>query len=178
MFDKNQKLDITLSIIGVIITLVLILGGLYKISKFFDTHTINYQYPISVHITYHKPIYFTPRVVSVNQTIVNSIEKNSPLTPDQQYVCDKFGKDCNIALAIFRAESGFKHDAININSNGTVDFGCFQINSIHLKNIDTTNINLLNCKDNIDIAYKIYTQWKGFKAWSAFNNGAYKKYLW
>lgn len=160
-----------------IVLMFLSLGafGFYKINQFFETHKFVFESPVSVHL--QTPIYLVDRVLAANIIITKSENKNSPLTPDQQYACNLFGKDCATAIAIMRAESHYRHDAININSNGTADLGCFQINTIHLKNIDTTNINLLNCKDNSDVAYRIFKQQGNFTAWVAYTSGAYKQFL-
>lgn len=148
-----------------------------SIAVFFDHYRIVFQTP--VHMQFQTPVYPVKRVPTII-TVTEQAKANeniNPLTEDQQYLCNKFGKDCKTALAIFRAESGLNAKAINVNTNGSVDFGCMQINSVHLKNIDTTKINLLNCRDNIDVAYKIFTQQKNFNAWTAYVNGSYKKYL-
>lgn len=148
-----------------------------SLGLFFNSYTLHAQTPVKV--KFQTPVYATRRtatIITITAAAKTSSDIN-PLTPDQQYLCNKFGADCKIALAIFRAESGMNHNAIGINKNGSVDFGCMQINSVHLKNIDTSTVNLLNCHDNIDVAYKIFTQQKNFSAWTAYTNGSYKKYL-
>lgn len=111
-------------------------------------------------------------------TVVQADTNVSPLTPDEQYGCNLFKADCKTFLAILAAESHANHAAINVNTDNSVDFGCMQINSVHLKQIDTTNINLLNCQQNIGVAYTIYhQQGNSFGAWASYTSGAYKKYL-
>lgn len=170
-FSNKVKAHIVLGIVLLSFTFY----SFYKINQFFETHKFVFQSPITIHT--QTPLYIAARIIQVVKAEYIVDEHISPLTSDQQYACDKFGKDCNTAIAIMRAESNSNHNAYNINKDESVDLGCFQINTIHLKNIDTTNINLLNCKDNIDVAYKIYSQQHNFSAWSAFNNGSYKKYL-
>lgn len=90
-----------------------------------------------------------------------------------------WGERANIAIAIAKAESGMNCKAVNgSNSNGSIDRGLFQINSIHNYNVS----DLFDCHKNIDIAYKIYLQkqsWTGdgFQAWSVYNNKRYLKFL-
>lgn len=174
--EKKTKRSLKLKMYGFMFIAILAAVGFYKIVKFFDHNQIVFQNP--VHVGLQTPVYIAPRDnnVKVIREVMAS-ENINPLTPDQQYLCNKFGKDCVTALAIFRAESGMNNKAINVNKDGSVDFGCMQINSVHLKKIDTSKVNLLNCQDNIDVAYTIFKSWGNFKAWAAYNNGAYKKYL-
>jgi hypothetical protein len=51
------------------------------------------------------------------------------------------------------------------NSDGTLDWGYFQINTVHLKRAGVNLRDLLDCKANIDFAYKLYTE-RGFEPWS------------
>ena len=61
-------------------------------------------------------------------------------------------------------------------SDGTLDWGYFQINSVHLKNPGLNLKDLLDCKANIDYAYRLFLQ-KGFAPWTAYTSGAYRKFL-
>ena len=73
-----------------------------------------------------------------------------------------------------QAESGCNPTADNsgLNQNGTVDIGLLQINSIH----GFSKAELTNPARNITIAHQIW-QKQGYKAWSAFNNKSYLKFL-
>ena len=99
------------------------------------------------------------------------------MTPSQQYTCEKFGPACRIALAVQAAEN-LKGDceAYHYNSDGTLDWGYFQINSIHLTRRGVNLRDLLDCKANIDFAYRLYTE-EGFQPWSTFVGGRYRKFL-
>lgn len=62
---------------------------------------------------------------------------------------------------------------LNKNTNGTIDFGWLQINSVH--GYDQTKLK----KDPVytaRVAYQIYKS-QGLEAWSTYNNGAYKSFL-
>ena len=78
------------------------------------------------------------------------------------------------------AESGgvASKDNAGLNSDGSVDYGLMQVNSIHA---DMVGGNLESLRDpnvNMRVAYGIY---RGagyrFTPWSAYNNGSYLKHL-
>ena len=82
-----------------------------------------------------------------------------------------------IALAVQRAENPRGAcETYHYNSDGTLDWGYFQINTVHLKRAGVNLRDLLNCKANIDFAYKLYTE-RGFEPWTTFNSGAYRQFL-
>ena len=99
------------------------------------------------------------------------------LTAYQQYACNKFGSACRTALAVQRAENPRGECEIyHYNSDGTLDWGYFQINTVHLKSAGVNLRDLLDCKANIDFAYQLYTE-KGFEPWTTYRNGAYLEFL-
>lgn len=69
----------------------------------------------------------------------------------------------NNALVIMRRESGLQPSAINYNTDGTIDRGCFQVNSIH-KDFDITKE--FNPDYNAQVALIVY-QAAGWRAWSS-----------
>jgi hypothetical protein len=84
----------------------------------------------------------------------------------------------NTGVSIAHAESGCKPRTNNkgLNSDGSIDFGLFQINSIHS--------DLLNGHDpydptqNVAMAYAIWRDAGGrWTPWSTFNNNAYQKFM-
>lgn len=92
-------------------------------------------------------------------------------------IASEYDWDYRIAHAICMAESGGNPKAYNsANSNGSNDAGLFQINSIHVKSGLIGNEERFDPKKNIEAAYAIY-KGSGWKAWSAYNNQSYKKYL-
>ncbi len=105
----------------------------------------------------------------------NAGDKNWSKSKIKRYIDKKWGnkpKDAQKAKAIFMAESGLSCGR----TNKTNDVGVAQINKIHWKRFGGKD-KLKNCKENIDAAYTIYKEWGNFKAWVAFKNGSYKKYL-
>lgn len=100
-----------------------------------------------------------------------------PMSENQRYTCEKFGTACRVALAIQAAENLKGNcEAWHHNSDGTLDWGYFQINTIHLARRGVTLRDLLDCKANIDFAYRLYTE-EGFQPWSTFVGGQYEKFL-
>ena len=103
---------------------------------------------------------------------------NGGLTSYQQYACEKFGPACRIALAIQAAENS--RGACEVyhynSSDGTLDWGYFQINTVHLTRPGLNLRDLLDCKTNIDFAYNLFRE-KGFEPWTAYTSGAYRKFL-
>lgn len=108
-----------------------------------------------------------------NGEIVNN---NSSLTTTslsiEEQIKKYFGEDYKMAIAIAKAESNLKHDAINKNTNGTIDVGIFQINDCHGLSIEDR----LDAEKNIKFAYELYKK-QGWSPWSAFKNNSFKKFL-
>jgi len=71
-----------------------------------------------------------------------------------------WGKDAYIGLAIAKAESGYRSNAIDNDSDGTQDQGVFQINSIH--NIP----GMFDAVANISYAYSLYLR-EGTTPWNS-----------
>lgn len=75
------------------------------------------------------------------------------------------------------AESGGNPNAYNgANYNGSNDAGLWQINSIHVKSGLIGDKDRFNPELNVKAAYAIY-KGSGWKAWSAYNNISYRKWL-
>ena len=89
-------------------------------------------------------------------------------------IVEKYPWNSKVMLAIARAESGCnpRSDNSGLNTNGTYDYGLFQINSVHGHSRDI----LANPAKNTEIAFKIW-QSQGYRAWSAYNNGSYLKFI-
>ncbi len=89
------------------------------------------------------------------------------------------GNDLVLAVAVSRAESGFNPGAVNkANSNGTEDYGLWQINSVH-----STLFTKYDWKDGQQNAYMAKAVWDGRKsghgweAWSTYTNGKYRSFM-
>lgn len=156
----------------------------FKINQFFENNKLVFQSPVKVGI--YTPVYITKREKVEAVTIVKEVKGNSPLTPDQQYLCDKFKENCKIALAIQKAENGTGQcDRINwSNKDQSLDIGFMQINTLWIDKNIFKPAQLFDCKTNTDAAYEIFKRWggekdpvKGFGAWATFNNQSYKKFM-
>lgn len=99
------------------------------------------------------------------------------MTYYQEYTCEKFGPACRVALAIQAAENP-KGDceSYHHNADGTLDWGYFQINTVHLARRGVNLRDLLDCKANIDFAHQLYRE-EGFQPWTTYVSGEYRKFL-
>jgi hypothetical protein len=80
------------------------------------------------------------------------------------------------ATAVALAESGGETTATNRNTNGSVDYGLWQINTVHGSLLSQGD--KFNPADNAKMAY---TVWNGagrkWSPWSAYNNQRYRTFL-
>lgn len=78
-----------------------------------------------------------------------------------------------MAIAISRAESGGRvgDDVVNHNTDGSIDRGPWQINSVHGAQSSQ------NLATNAKAAVAISNNGSDWSAWTTFTNGAYKKFL-
>ena len=143
---------------------------------FHGNYTISFQSPVRLHFRW--PIVVAERVISGGAAEAQADQRGRRLSAWQQYACRKFGSDCRLALAIQRAENPQgKCEIYHYNPDGTLDWGYFQINTVHLQRPGLNLRDLLDCKANIDFAYQLYREKGGFTPWSTFNNGAYRQFM-
>ena len=154
------------------IGVVLITAGVL----FNQRYSFSFQSPVQLSL--HSPIVVTERTVSQSATDAQADQNGRGLSAWQQYACGKFGADCRVALAIQRAENPQgKCEIYHYNSNGTLDWGYFQINTVHLERPGLNLRDLLDCKANIDFAYQLYEEKGGFSPWSTFKSGRYLQFI-
>lgn len=113
-----------------------------------------------------------PAAVVIPQTQVQGCESYLPLI-------DKYDWNHDIAFAVMRAENGACDPTRNnagLNRDGSVDYGLFQVNSIHADMVQGDLTKLYDPATNIATAYRIYSG-GGWKAWSTYTSGKYLKYL-
>jgi hypothetical protein len=159
---------------------ILIMGAWlgYQVTKgvneWFDKHELVFNQVLRVEVK--APIQIKDRQVQINQVVnvINQVPEPKDLNTDiEKYIYQVFGiENYKLAIAIFKAESGLREDAININTNNTIDIGVAQINSIHFKKEGCSLKEVSNYKGNIDCAYKLF-QASGFGPWVAFNNSSF-----
>jgi len=158
-------------------SLALLLGAVlvFLLVRFHAGYTVSFQSPIR--LKFQSPVVIARRAKTEDAYQAQTDQRHS-LSPYQQYACTKFGPECRVALAIQRAENPQgKCEIYHYNADGTLDWGYFQINTVHLKRRGLNLRDLLDCKANIDFAYRLYTENHGFTAWATFNSGKYKRYL-
>lgn len=94
---------------------------------FFIFFMLKFQNPISL----RTPVWIEPRYKAEAQT-VPVVEKKQPTT-NKEYICDATnGENCDVLYNLCMKESGCYQYAVNKNTNGTFDYGYFQINSVHI----------------------------------------------
>jgi hypothetical protein len=157
---------------GLLLPLAAILGMAVFMVK--AEYTVSFRSPLRVRLQW--PVVIAART-SGETTEAQSDQFGHRLTAYQQYACNKFGSACRIALAVQRAENPRGDcETYHYNSDGTLDWGYFQINTVHLKRAGVNLRDLLDCKANIDFAYQLYTE-KGFEPWTTYRTGAYLEFL-
>ena len=138
-------------------------------------YTITLQSPIRIRLQW--PLVMAIRTSGEETAEAQADQFGHRLTAYQQYACNKFGPACRIALAVQRAENPRGACEIyHYNADGTLDWGYFQINTVHLRRPGLNLRDLLDCKANIDFAYQLYRE-RGFGAWSTYTSGAYRQFL-
>ena len=137
--------------------------------------TFSLQSPVRIHLQW--PLVVAAKTAGEDAREAQADQFGHRLTAYQQYACNKFGPACRVALAIQRAENPRGACEIyHYNSDGTLDWGYFQINTVHLTRVGLNLRDLLDCRANIDFAYQLYQE-RGFQPWSTYNNGAYRRFL-
>jgi hypothetical protein len=143
---------------------------------FHSEYTVSLQSPLEVRLQW--PLVIAERITSDGAERARADQRGRRLSAWQEYACQKFGADCRVALAIQRAENPRgKCEIYHYNSDGTLDWGYFQINTVHLKRPGLNLRDLLDCRANIDFAYQLYRERGGFTPWSTYNSGLYRKFI-
>lgn len=79
-------------------------------------------------------------------------------------------------IAVALAESGGSTTVTNVNSNGSVDYGLFQINSVHQEILGA--INWRDPVQNAGAALAVYEgAGNSWSPWVTYDTGAYRKHL-
>lgn len=80
------------------------------------------------------------------------------------------------AVAIALAESGGNPSATNHNTNGSTDYGLWQINSVHASILRSGSWS--NPTDNARMAYQVFTDaGNSFTPWTTYTSGRYVAFL-
>jgi murein DD-endopeptidase MepM/ murein hydrolase activator NlpD len=101
------------------------------------------------------------------------------ITPQQiagyAYQAGFRGNSLNVSVAVALAESGGNTTAVNHNTNGSTDYGLWQINSVHSQYSPT--LLLSNPAYNAGAAWDISSHGANWNPWTTFANGTYFKYM-
>lgn len=175
-------------LIAILIALLASLNQLAKaITRWFDTYTVQWNQVLS--ITIKPPFEIKKREIPAERVIevVEKIPEPQDLKTDiEKYIYEKWGiENYKLAISIFTAESGLQEDAWHINSNGTIDYGVAQINSVNWKLEGCSLKEIVFAKGNLDCAYKLWDRANGiegdgigsFRAWSVAKNGRFLDFL-
>lgn len=99
---------------------------------------------------------------------------------DLAYVAGWRKKNTVIAVAVALAESHGEVTATNHNTDGSTDYGPWQVNSSHFRDPNWpsawTPPSLYLPSNNARAAFRVYTE-QGWGAWSTYKSGAYLKYM-
>ena len=71
------------------------------------------------------------RAYEATRQEIGHIELEPELTIEEHICKASNGKYCDILINLAKCESSLRKDAMNVNTNGTVDIGIFQINTVH-----------------------------------------------
>ncbi len=168
----------TSSSIGPALSVLALLVGafaLYIALHIQQRYTFSLQSPIRIGFEWPVVVALRTKTIGADEA---QFDQRHPLTAYQQYACAKFGPACRVALAIQRAENPQgKCETYHYNSDGTLDWGYFQINTVHLKRPGLNLRDLLDCRANIDFAYQLYVEKQGFTPWSTYKSGLYRRFL-
>ena len=158
-----------------ILAILLGAAGVYMALQIHEEYTFSLQSPVRVGFQWPLVAAHRTRTEDAAQA---QLDQRHPLNAYQQYACTKFGQACRVALAIQRAENPQgKCEIYHYNSDGTLDWGYFQINTVHLKRPGLNLRDLLDCRANIDFAYQLYVEKQGFSPWSTYKSGLYRRFL-
>jgi hypothetical protein len=173
--SRRSKRPRSLSPVLAGVVLLVAVTATFAVLILSDRYTLSLQSPVRIHLQW--PFVVAAKVPGGGAVEAQADQFGQHLTAYQQYACNKFGPECRIALAIQRAENPRGACEIyHYNTDGTLDWGYFQINTVHLTRPGLNLRDLLDCRANIDFAYQLYTE-RGFQPWSTYNNGAYRKFL-
>lgn len=84
------------------------------------------------------------------------------------------GTNAIIAVAVSKAESGWRTDATNHNTNGSTDYGLWQINTVHSDLLKSGNWQ--DPQSNANMAHSVWAS-SGWGAWTVYKTGAYVPFL-
>lgn len=179
--ESNVKREIIKSIILV----VFLFTSSFFLTKPTQAKKIEVEYSVSIRG------YKSPQAQASGKKTVGGVPPSSnPVSKKttvphgsqiEELIKSYFGSEADVAIAVARAESGLRPDAVG---DGAIaywqdgveygkSYGVFQIR--HLPGRPDPQI-LLDPVENVRYAYSLYKR-SGFSPWSAYTNGSYYKFL-
>ncbi len=168
---KEQKREL-ISYTVILSSFAILMYMLFLITDFYiKNHTFTWQSPV---------ILRTPVEIKVKEVLkkestiqIKQVEANEPKIPfcfdpitcirDIGEEKNKTNDEIKTMIRIAKCESGYREDAINKNTNGSIDRGIFQLNSIHK---DISNQDAFNFEKNIRYAWNMQTK-QGTTPWNS-----------
>jgi hypothetical protein len=112
-----------------------------------------------------------PIIVEAREPIARELPRVESV---EDMITRYFGKDAKVAIAVAKAESGLRADALGDTNTKYPSAGIFQIRLLPERQI--TKEQMFSAEHNIEYAKMLFDK-SGWKPWSAYNNGAYLKHL-
>ena len=167
---KRFNFKLWVPIVGSIVLLIGAFIAVEAINNFFDKNYLQFNKVLTVILKV--PVEIKKRVPQVKTLVLDYPGEID--TPIKKYICDKFGPyDCKVALAINASEGNFVDEVFHVNNNSTIDFGCWQINQIHIKSGSITAKDALDCYKATDWAFNKFKRDGGWGAWVGYTSGKY-----
>src|SRR3990167_283396 len=173
-----------ISVFAIILTILFAIG-ISKSIDWFNKHEVIKNQIIAVTLKW--PITIKAREPQIIEKPLVLDYPEEIDTPLEKYICDKWGIfECKTALAVSKAENGDRiRDRFNINSNGTIDVGIFQINSVHFSKEGCALFQIVDPIQNVDCGYSIWESSDGivgdgsgsWTPWVTFNNNNFLSHL-
>lgn len=169
---KKLPTKVRFGFLLVLILLVLIgvVRGVTMVNDWFNTHYFEFRSPIA----FAAPMSIKAREPQIIEKKVHLEYPEEIDTPIEQYICDKWGTyECKTALAVSKAENDTRQpDRFNVNTDGSIDVGIFQINSVHFEKPGCSLAEIVDAQKNVDCAYQIWEA-SNWNPWVAYWSGSY-----
>lgn len=176
----TRKAKVMLGSVSVLILALILVNTALRVALWINYHEFVFaDKVVEFDFRINKPLTIVERKPQVREVYVGQAELDKLVQDSEnptvaEYIVKKFGPVEGIkALAIARAESGLREEAVNLNGGKSLDTGIFQINSVHWDKEGCSLKELTDAYKNVDCAYSIYEAQGGFQAWVAYTNGTW-----
>ena len=164
---KTRKAKKAMLQVAGVIAFMLAVNGLINVAEAYKTETL---------VVENTPIHLDAggSQEKVEDTLSTGTDRDGVAVVEtiEEKIAKAFPENPEMMIAIAKAESGMNPKAMHTNTNGSIDIGLFQINSVH----GHDQLSLIDVDKNIEVAREVYEK-QGLTAWSVVNNGAVNKFL-